>query len=246
MVVSYPEHLVGRVQVPESEIDSMMTKGSNLLKYFKDDYRLHPDWIYCRGIRKGFEDMKLGLIDPDNCEMTPEEELEFYLEKLEASGWKWNKEGKWESNETHCDKRLMQLLIFDAKATNGFPAEFTKRSKEMGFIDRFKIKTSFVSTHSGLLRFKIFDKKVRSEKFASKMKNGIDEDWYKHAVEYNKDNPDSYVYSVQFGAYEQTDPRITVTHAVFSRDGSSKAPLAVIGYQFAHAKLEEIMEKSVS
>lgn len=248
VVVSFPDHFTGRVQVPESEIDAMMTKGSNLAKYFKEDFKLHPDWIYCRGIRKGFEDIKLGLIDPDNCEMTPEEEIVFYLEKFEASGWKWNKD-KLDSNETRCDRRLMQMLIYDAKATEKYPADFKKHSKEMSFIEKFRIRNTFVSTHSGLLRYKIFDKKERGEKFGDRMKKAIDEVWYKQTVQFNKEasNEESFVYSVPFNAHEKADPQITATHTIFIKDGTSpKIPIAVVGFQFAHAKLEAIMEQHVS
>lgn len=224
----------------------MFTKGSNLAILFKEEngFKIHPDWIYCRGIRKGFEDLKLGLIDPDNCEMSPEDELVFYLEKFEKSGWKW-KQDKLDSNDTQCDRKLMQLLIFDGKVTENFPAEFSKRSKEMSFIEKFHIKTSFISTHSGLFRYKTFDKKIHGDKFAEKMKRSIDEIWYRHAVEYNKNEPQSFVYSVPFNAYEQQEPRITATHTIFIRDGSEKVPIAVVGYQFAHSKLEEVLEQYV-
>lgn len=219
----------------------MMSKGTNLAKLFKGDFRLHPDWIYCRGIRKGFEDIKLGLIDPDNCEMTPEEELVFYLEKFEESGWKWKLDGKLDSNETRCDRKLMQLLLNDAKATENFPADIAKRH-----IDNFRVKTSFISTHSGLLRFKIFDKKVRSSKFGDQMKKSIEEVWYKHAVEFNRHEPESFVYSVPFNAYELSDPKITATTTIYTRDGSDSVPIGIVGFQFAHSKLEEIMERNVS
>ena len=222
----------------------MLTKGINLVRYFRDDFKLHPDWIYCRGIRKGFEDMKLGLIDPDNCEMTPEEELVFYLEKHEISGWKW-KQDKLDSEETLCDRNLMKLLIFDAKATENFPSDFSKRSKEINLIENFQIKTSFLATHSGLFRYKIFDKKIPGKKFAEKMKKSIDEVWYKHAVEFNKDNPQSFVYSVPFNAYEKQDPLITATHSIFIKDGTEKIPIVVVGYQFSHSKLEAIVQQHV-
>lgn len=245
VIVSFPDHLSGRIQVPESEIESMMAKGSKLVEHFKNDFKLHPDWIYCRGIRKGFEDIKLGQIDPDNCEMTPEEELIFYLEKFEETGMNW-KQDKLDSNETRCDRKLMQLLLHDAKATDGFPADFNKRSKEMAFIEKFHVRTSFISTHSGLLRYRIFDKKIRGDKFADSMKRSIDEVWYRRAVEFNRKAPDSFVYSVPFNAYEQNDPRILATHTIFIHDGPEKAPIAVVGFQFAHAKLERIMELKVS
>lgn len=232
------------MQIPD-DVDSMMSKGTNLAKYFKENFRIHPDWIYCRGIRKGYEDMKLGLIDADNCEMTPEEELIFYLEKFEASGWKW-KHDKLDSNETRCDRKLMKLLLFDAKATESFPAEFRKGSAEMSHIEKLRIQTSFIATHSGLLRFKIFDKKINADKFGNKMRKSIDEVWYRHAVEYNKDNPRSFVYSVPFDAYDQVEPTITATSTIFIRDGAEKVPVAVVGFQFAHSKLESIIQLKVS
>lgn len=242
LVVTFPENLVGQVAIPE-DTDSMMSKGSNLAKFFKGDFRIHPDWIYCRGIRKSFEDMKLGLIDPDNCEMTPEEELVFYLEKFEASGWKW-KHDKLDSNETRCDRKLMQSLLFDAKATETFPTDFSKRSKD-NYIEKLQVKTSFISTHSGLFRYKVFDKNIRGDKFADKMKKSINEVWYKHTVDYNKDEPQSFVYTVPFNAHLNDEPRVTGTHTISIRDGSEKVPIAVVGFQFAHSKLELIMEQHV-
>lgn len=239
VVVTYPELFIGRIDISNQidRIDSMMTKGSNLAKYFRDNFRIHPDWIYCRGIRKNYEDMKLGLIDPDNCEMTPEEELVFYLEKFEKSGWKWTQD-KLDSNETRCDRKLMQMLIFDAIATENYPQELKK-----SFVDKFYIKNSFISTHSGLLRYKIFDKAINSDnKFGDKMKKAIDEVWYKHAVEFNKDEPKSFVYSVPFKAYQESAPLITATHTIFIQ----KVPIAVVGFQFEHTKLEEIVAQNVN
>lgn len=222
-----------------------MAKGSNLARYFKKDFKLHPDWIYCRGIRKGFEDIKLGIIDPDNCEMTPEEEIIFYLERFEESGWKWRRDNKLDSNETRCDRKLMQMLLHDAKATEKFPFDFPTQSKESSLIDKFEVKTSFLSTHSGLLRYKIFDPQSRKSKFGDKMKKSIDEVWYKHAIEFNKDYPESFVFSLPFNAYDQEFPKITATSTIFVRDGTDKVPIAVVGFQFPHSKLEEIMEQSV-
>lgn len=244
VVTTFPEHFTGQVQIPEKEIDGMMTRGSNLARYFKDNFKIHPDWIYCRGIRKSFEDMKLGLIDPDNCEMTPEEELVFYLEEHEREGWKWKHE-KLDSKDTRCDRKLMQLLVFDARATEDFPFEFSRHQKEINLIERFRIKTSFISTHSGFLRYKVFDKKLNREKFANNMKRSIDEVWYKHAVEFNKEEPQSFIYSVPFNAYEQTDPLVTAVHTIFIRDGSEKAPIAVVGYQFAQDKLKSFIDQEV-
>jgi voltage-dependent calcium channel alpha-2/delta-3 len=230
------------VSVPD-DIDSMMSKGSNPIKqYLKDDtFKLHPDWIYCRGNKKSFEDMKLGQIDPENCEMTPEEELAYYFEKFESTGWKW-KQDKLDLNDTKCDRKLLNLLLFDAKVTENFPPDISKRLKDLN-LAKLQVQTSFIATHSGLLRFKVFNKKISAMKFANNMKRSIDEIWYKRAVEFNRINPQSYVYSVAFNAYDTYEPRITATQAVFAQD---KTPVAVVGFQFAHGSLETMMEVLVS
>lgn len=241
MVITFPEHATGAIQIAD-DVESTISKGKNLLKYFKDDFRLHPDWIYCRAIRKSFEELKLGLIDPDNCEMSPEEELVYYLEKFESSGAKW-KQDKLDSNDTRCDRKLMNLLLFDARITENYPSNFTKRPKDKFDFD---VKTSFISTHSGLFRFKVFDKKIRGEKFADLMKKSIDEVWYKHAVEFNRFEPDAFVYSVAFNAYEMSQPKLTITRTIHLRGNGEKVPAAVVGYQIPHSKFEEFIELHVS
>lgn len=243
VVATFPDHANGAVQILDDE--TTITKGKNLLKYFKDDFRLHPDWIYCRAIRKSFEDLKLGQIDPDNCEMTPEEELVYYLEKFETSGAKW-KQDRLDSNETRCDRKLMSLLLFDARLTENYPSSSIKRPKEKEKFD-FDVKTSFVATHSGLFRFKVFDKNMRSEKFAAKMRKSIDEVWYKHAVEFNRFEPDAFVYSVAYDAYERlSTARVTVTRTIHLRGSGEKVPVAVVGYQISHTKFGEWIEQNVS
>lgn len=252
VVVTYSDDLTGQVQIPEHEVESM-TKGSKLQKLFKENYRLHPDWIYCRALKKNFEDLKLGEIDPDDCEMTPEEELEYYIEKFESSGWKWKSSSAKEKGAYKCDQKLMQALLYDAKATQNFLNEPNKKPKDRK-IDKFEIKTSFIATHSGLLRYKIYEEDEREHKrksqiFAKKFKKTIDEDWYKHTVEFNIKEPKSFIYSVPFDASFQLEPEkelITATTTIFARDGSERAPLAVVGFQFEQEKLLDLFGEEVS
>jgi voltage-dependent calcium channel alpha-2/delta-3 len=247
--VTFPDHFSNGINIPD-DIDSM--KGKNYLKYFKDNFRIHPNWIYCRSIRKSFEELKLGYIDPDNCEMTPEEELVYYLEKFETSGAKWNKENpnKLDSNDTRCDKKLINLLLYDARVTENFPSNFNASKKNDKVKLNLDVKTSFISTHSGLLRFKIFDKSINAEKFADKRKKSIDEVWYKHAVEFNRLKPEAYVYSVAFNAFDlpQKDRRITVTRTIFLNQNKEqeKVPVAVVGYQILQKSFADYIEKYVS
>lgn len=247
VVVTYSEDLTGQIQIPDHEVD----KGSKVTKFFQGNYRIHPDWIYCRALRKNFEDLKLGEIDPDDCEMTPEEELEYYLEKFESTGWKWKSSSVKEKGAYKCDQKLMQALLFDAKATQNFPNEPNRKKDRK--IERFDIKSSFIATHSGLLRYKINeederDLKKKIDEFPNKFKRTIDEDWYKHTVEFNIKEPKSFVYSVPFDASSQLEPEkelITATTTIFARDGSERAPIAVVGFQFEQEKLLKLFGDEV-
>lgn len=255
VVVTHRDDSPGQVQIPEHETKSMTIKGYNVLKYFKGNYRLHPDWIYCRSLRKNYEEMKLGEIDPDDCEMTPEEELEYFLEKFETSGWEWSTNIK-EKGAYKCDEKLMQALLFDAKVTQNLPNDFNtnnnKKSKDKN-IEKFKIKSSFIATHSGLLRFKIHEdnereNKIKSDKFGRKFKRTIDTDWYKHTVEFNRKEPKSFVYSLPFESSFRDDPEkelITATTTIFTRDSNDRAPIAVVGFQFEQEKLLELFGDEV-
>lgn len=155
VVVAFPDHYATRVQVPEAVIEPLFVKGTNLAKYF-NNFRIHPEWIYCRSTPKPFAEMKLGGTDPDEIRATPEEELVEFLQKLERVGWKWKSE-KNDPKPFKCDRKLMQSLIFDATVIEGFPQQVSKKSKDL--IAKFDVKLSFISTHSGLLRYETFDKK---------------------------------------------------------------------------------------
>ncbi|XP_070489901.1 voltage-dependent calcium channel subunit alpha-2/delta-3-like [Chironomus tepperi] len=240
VVVTFPGDAQNQIQIPDHE------KGSkSILKYFQGNYRLHPEWIYCRSLRKNFEDIKLGQIDPDDCEMSPEEELEYYIEKFEKSGWKW-KTGRNEKGAYKCDQKLVQAVMFDAKATEKFPQ--IKSSEIKPIFKKYKIYSTFISTHSGLLRFKIFEddeleNKKLSDEFGNSFKNSIDEDWYKHAVEFNRHeslDKKSFIYSLPFDAQHQDHPLITVTSTVYATNGDESAPVAVVGFQFPHEELENL------
>lgn len=270
VVVTFPANASSQVQINDHDVDSLTSKGTKVLKYFQGNYRLHPKWIYCRAMKKNFEDMKLGEIDPDNCEMTPEEELEYYLEKFEKSGWKWRTASS-EKGAYKCDQKLMQALIFDAKVTQNYPHEPAKltstnkrdKKEKKNLFDTFKIQTSFIATHSGLLRYKIFQNKnhhnddndesdeqvdeedliKKIEEFGKKFKNSIDEDWYMHAAFFNTREPKSFIYSLPFNA--DRDSLIMATTTIFARDGNERAPIAVMGFQFPQTRFAELFGKNL-
>lgn len=249
VVVTFPGNAQNQIQIPEHEVNAMKSKPMS--KYFQGNYRLHPDWIYCRSLKKNFEDMKLGDIDPDDCEMTPEEELEYFFEKFEKSGWNW-KTPKNEKGAYKCDKSLVQALMFDAKAIENYPHDLTKKTSDSKkYIDRHKVYSSFISTHSGLLKFKIYEddeleNKKLSEEFGNSFKRSIDEDWYKHTVQFNRHEPKSFIYSLPFDVEYHEKPLLTVTTTVFATDARDRAPIAVVGFQIAHEEIENLFGDKVS
>lgn len=247
VVVTFPEYAQNQIQIPEHEVNAMMRGGKILSKYFQGNYRIHPDWIYCRSIKKNFEDIKLGDIDPDDCEMTPEEELEYFIEKFEKASWKW-RTAKNEKGAYKCDQKLIQALLYDAKVTAEYP--YDPKNFKTSYHKKYDIHSTFVSTHSGLLRYKLFEEdelinKRLSERFGEMYKNSIDEDWYKHAVEFNKRDPKAFVYSLPFDARYQTNPLVTVASTIYATDAGGKAPAAVVGFQFPQHQLEKLFGEKV-
>jgi len=152
VVVALADHLMSQIQVPNSQPGKIFSKESNLKRYFSNSYRIHQDWIYCRSIAKNFREIKLGEIDVDNCEMTPEEELVGYLSIFNEIGWVL------EPQKDQCNEKLMKGLIFDAEATEHFSVDTSKKSKIDSLIEKFGLNVAFVATSSGLLRYKTFDK----------------------------------------------------------------------------------------
>ncbi len=58
-----------------------------------------------------------------------------------------------------------------------------------------------------------------------------DEVWYKRAVDYHYNNPESFVFSVPFDIGDKRPTVVTATHAIFKGKGTKKAPAAVVGVQ---------------
>ncbi|RZB66645.1 voltage-dependent calcium channel subunit alpha-2/delta-3-like, partial [Asbolus verrucosus] len=114
------------------------------------------------------------------------------------------------------------------------------------------IDNVFLSTHSGLTRWKIFNLQVKEKHYDDKGerenlwgKRSIDEDWYKRAVEesINKEGKeeDLFIYSAPFetSGYEY-DNMITSTSAIFVNAKGKKTPVAVVGLQFNYRTMNQI------
>lgn len=82
-----------------------------------------------------------------------------------------------------------------------------------------------------------------SESFGDSNNRGVDEIWYKRAVELNHEDPQSFTYSVPFNAGDDSKTQITASHAIYVRDGQRFAPIAVVGYKFAHSAFANLFEK---
>ncbi|XP_023323136.1 voltage-dependent calcium channel subunit alpha-2/delta-3 isoform X8 [Eurytemora carolleeae] len=168
-----------------------------------------------------------------------------------------------------CDKELVQALILDAQITKVFEEKTSRRDSIPGIgeffammprdnlFNIFGIKLSFVATRSGLTRWEEhkpppspndpgyeeetpYDPDNPKEPHFSEVNNeATDEVWYKRAVEYHYNNPQSFVFSVPFDIGDKRPTQVTATHAIFKGKGSRKAPAAVVGVQIDYEKFRD-------
>ena len=75
--------------------------------------------------------------------------------------------------------------------------------------------------------------------FSEVNNEATDEVWYKRAVEYHYNNPQSFVFSVPFDIGDKRPTQVTATHAIFKGKGSRKAPAAVVGVQIDYEKFRD-------
>ncbi|KAL7039794.1 hypothetical protein ACKWTF_000119 [Chironomus riparius] len=158
----------------------------------------------------------------------------------------------------YCDRTLVQSLVRDAMVTETFGQEnvrsnLKKEDKHpiatlMALLHRqgyqmFGVKTSFIATRSGLMRWK--DHINHSEDalephFADSNAKAMDTSWYRRAVDHHTIEPDSFVFSVPFDSgYNGKNSSVLVTaaHAMFIDHRGHKAPVAVVGLQYTHESL---------
>lgn len=140
---------------------------------------------------------------------------------------------------------MVHLLIFDAKVTNASYGEWKFADDyERERIESFNGTLRFVATMSGLTRWQfIYGEPVEidtDKEFGDYHKRAIDEPWYKAAILQHHEEPvESFVYAVRHAgdAEEDTDLKVTASHAIFPRDGGTEAPACVVGFQFSHNKM---------
>ncbi|XP_038109215.1 voltage-dependent calcium channel subunit alpha-2/delta-3 isoform X3 [Culex quinquefasciatus] len=153
----------------------------------------------------------------------------------------YNSQGSRKAEPYYCDRTLVQSLVRDAIVTDGLdrgpshPPRKEDRSRQ-GFT-MFDVKTTFVATRSGLLRW--IDHLPHPENspephFSDTNSRAMDMGWYKRAVDHHSIEPDGFVFSVPF---DSGSTLVTATHAIFIDHRGHKAPAAVVGLQFQHESL---------
>merc|ERR1719435_538041 len=225
-------------------------------KIFPDDrWKLHPDWVYCEYNYAGTDDRKFD---------SPEKNMKHFLERLadEKANFNWGQSrvrplpkcqgnGIYQADCPKCDKELVQALVLDGEVTKIFTDEKSRKD----LFKQFGIELSFVATRSGLTRWEEHKEKAQFEKedyddefdpdnprephFSEVNNEATDEVWYKRAVEYHYNNPNSFVFSVPFDIGDKRPTTVTATHAIYKEMNGRKAPAAVVGVQIDYDKFAQ-------
>ncbi|XP_015440255.1 PREDICTED: voltage-dependent calcium channel subunit alpha-2/delta-3 isoform X2 [Dufourea novaeangliae] len=266
VVVSLPEHdhTVSHRVFATEEIHRSHVSGKNVSDYFTGtNWRVHPHWLYCkyhyedeksfnsseaqllhflertRQPRWKWNDMKQPSQPPENSVTSSGNDTP---RKSKATTYKADKESY------YCDRDLLLSLVFDAKVTEWFANPSTTRGeKGKEFQQRFGVTLAFMATHSGLTRWQDFlmdeEGNIPEDHFSKMYPRAIDEVWYKRAVEQHYVQSESFVFSVPIddeGADNTT--LVTASRAIFIGTRKTKAPAAVVGFQFQHTALQGLFQ----
>merc|ERR1711892_1503783 len=213
-------------------------------KIFPDDrWKLHPDWVYCEYDYAGTDDRKFD---------SPEKNMKHFLERLadEKANFNWGQSRV--RPLPKCHKELVQALVLDGEVTK----VFTDAKSRKDLFKQFGIELSFVATRSGLTRWEEHKEKdefatddyddggydpdnPREPHFSEVNNEATDEVWYKRAVEYHYNNPNSFVFSVPFDIGDKRPTTVTATHAIYKEMNGRKAPAAVVGVQIDYDKFAQ-------
>ncbi|XP_066154542.1 voltage-dependent calcium channel subunit alpha-2/delta-3-like isoform X2 [Euwallacea fornicatus] len=136
---------------------------------------------------------------------------------------------------------LYHDLMHDIEKTSWFNDDVHHEKK---FVDAYYMHKIFLSTNSGLTRWKTFNRDIYQNIYdeAEPASNrSIDEDWYQRSVEENLKNEDMFIFSVPFeiSGYEN-NTMIRGTKAIFVEKGNMKTPVAVVGLEFNHQAMYKL------
>ncbi|CAL7949540.1 unnamed protein product [Xylocopa violacea] len=244
LAVAIPNYGTTWIKVGD-EIRRNQNMNVNISEFFTgNNWRVHPGWVYCR-----FHYLEGHEFD------NPEEELKHFVEFLNKPGWRWAEQYEaylLNENETdyvpncgrqtllpddyYCNKELMQLLVFDAKATNAsFNTDFVlEDARARHLAEVYGIFLRFVATQSGLTRWHYLDtNKVPMGDdtivFGDLHRRAVNEPWYKGAIFQNILDPNSISLTVPWEA--GSNALVTASIGIFPKDGGKTAPAAVVGFQ---------------
>ncbi|XP_076233881.1 ca[2+] channel Muscle-specific alpha2/delta subunit isoform X2 [Calliopsis andreniformis] len=243
LAVAIPDYGTTWIKVGD-EIRRNQNMNVNISEFFiGNNWRVHPGWVYCR-----YHYLEGHEFD------SPEEELKHFLNLINKPSWRWaeqyeayplNNDTNDEPNcgrqtlshdNYYCNKELMQLLVFDAKATNAsFNNAFVLNDDRAQHLAKtYGIFLRFVATQSGLTRWhNLGTNKLPEEDdgimFGDLHRRAVNEPWYKGAIFQNNQDPNSIFITVPWEA--GSDAIVTVSIGVFPKDGGKTAPAAVVGFQ---------------
>lgn len=194
----------------------------NVSDFFKGDHwRVHPSWVYCR-----YHYLEGHRFD------SPENELRHFLALLSRPGWRWAEQYEayppvsednvdcgrqtLSRDDYYCNKELMQLLVFDAKATNSsFRGDYVEnlpaRARDLARL--YGIFLRFIATQSGLTRWHHLHSNEppdAEDVFGDLHRRAVNEPWYKGAIFQNELDPNSIYLSgeketISYASYAQLD-----------------------------------------
>lgn len=183
------------------EIRRNQNMNVNISDFFVGDHwRIHPSWVYCH-----YHYLELHEFD------SPEDELLHFLGLMSRPGWRWSEQYEaypsadeevdeepncgrqtLDHDDYYCNKELMQLLVFDAKATyHSFRGDYLDdlppRAQDLA--ERYGIFLRFIATQSGLTRWHHLKSSVEPEDdvaFGDIHRRAVNEPWYKGAIFQNE------------------------------------------------------------
>ncbi|XP_032665097.1 voltage-dependent calcium channel subunit alpha-2/delta-3 isoform X2 [Odontomachus brunneus] len=249
LAVAIPHYGTTWIKVGD-EIRRNQHMNVNVSDFFEGDHwRVHPSWVYCR-----YHYLEGHRFD------SPEDELRHFLALLSRPGWRWAEQyeaypsvdenvGEEDLDDAdcgrqtlshedyYCNKELMQLLVFDAKATNNsFRGDYVEGlpTKARDLARLYGIFLRFIATQSGLTRWHHLHTNELPDAddgivFGDLHRRAVNEPWYKGAIFQNELDSDSIYLSVPWEA--GADAIVTASMSLSPKDGGKKAPAAVVGFQ---------------
>ncbi|KAI5644965.1 neuronal voltage-dependent calcium channel alpha 2acd domain-containing protein [Phthorimaea operculella] len=192
----------------EATMDATLT-GVNVTKYFRTNFRVHPDWVYC----------KYHYLEGHEAD-TPEIELWRFLAnisrgELDISKTQYNKshdekednfdvskcsienQTRLDQNDYYCNEDLIRQVVFDAKLTHNHFGPW--RHPNWDLAAKYNVSVRFIATSSGLTRWHYIVDEYKNEQvnddgtltmnytdkddiFGDTYNKSIEETWYQAAV----------------------------------------------------------------